>query len=81
MYCHGCEFLQSIGIEYGLMCEVPTNANSWDDLNNNQKRQLVNSFYPKIIDFAMETKQLIEEGIVKVLRYDEKNLKYAIIDE
>ncbi len=63
------------------MCEVPSNANSWDDLNNGQKKQLVNSFYPRIIDFAIETKQLIEGGIIKIIRYDEKNLKYIITKE
>lgn len=81
MYCHGCEFLQDLGLEYGLMCEVPANANSWDDLNNAQKRLLVSSFYPRIIDFAIETRRVIEEGIIKVLRYDEGNCKYIIIDE
>ncbi len=81
MYCHGCGFLQHLGLEYGLMCEVPPNANSWDDLNNDQKKQLVNSFYPRIIGFAIETKQLIEDGIIKIIRYDKKNLKYIIIKE
>ncbi|WP_053957471.1 hypothetical protein [Inediibacterium massiliense] len=81
MYCHGCAFFQDLGIQYGLMCEVPTDVNSWDDLNTNQKRLLVNSFYPGINDFAIEIRKLIENGTIKILRYDERNLKYIVIDE
>ncbi|WBW99488.1 hypothetical protein [Oceanirhabdus sp. W0125-5] len=81
MYCHGCDFLFDLGLEYGLRCEVPPKANSWDDLSSEQKRELVNSFYPRINDFAIEVRQWLENGTVKVLGYDKGNLKYIVEDE
>jgi len=81
MYCHGCDFLFDLGLEYGLTCEVPPKANSWDDFNSEQKRELVNSFYPRINDFAIEVRQWLENGTIKVFGYDEGNLKYIVVDE
>ena len=51
MYCNGYYFLQDIGLGYGLACEVPLNsgANTWEELDEQDRIELVNTFYPRII--------------------------------
>jgi hypothetical protein len=51
LYCKGYNFLQDLGLGYGLMVEVPPSKYSkdnWDDLKEEEKQELLNSFYPEI---------------------------------
>lgn len=49
MYCDGYYFFEDLGLGYGLSCEVPLKyANTWEELSEKQKSDIVNSFYPQI---------------------------------
>jgi hypothetical protein len=51
LYCHGYTFLDDLGLGYGLMCEVPPSkltADSWDELKEKEKNELLSSFFPNI---------------------------------
>lgn len=80
MYCHGCDFLQKLGLEYGLSCVVPPSANDWDDLNEVQKEELVDSFYPRICDYVVEVKKWLISNTVQMKGYDERKLRYIVVD-
>lgn len=51
MYCHGYYFFQDLGLGYGLACEVPPskyNTDNWNELNEKEKNEIINSFFPQI---------------------------------
>lgn len=49
MYCNGYYFFEDLGLGYGLSCEVPLKyANSWEELNQEQKKEILNGFYPQV---------------------------------
>ena len=51
LYCKGYNFLQDLGLGFGLMVEVPSSKYSkdnWDDLRDDEKKELLNSFSPQI---------------------------------
>ena len=51
LYCRGYYFLQDLGLGYGLMVVVPPpkySKDNWNDLMEEEKRDLLNSFSPKI---------------------------------
>ena len=51
LYCRGYYFLQDLGLGYGLMVVVPPpkySKDNWNDLMEEEKRDLSNSFSPKI---------------------------------
>ncbi len=49
MYCKGYDFLRKVGLNYGLSVAFPPpNYNSWDDLSDQKKTRLIESFYPEI---------------------------------
>lgn len=80
LYCHGCYFLNDLGLVYGLACEVPPSANTWDDLGKSRQRELVESFYPKIIEVAKQVMDWFQNDIVRIVEYNERDLKYHVID-
>ena len=73
MYCNGYYFLQDIGLGYGLACEVPLNSgvNSWEELDEKGKIELVNSFYPQIIGHIERVLEWIEDK--KIILTGKKN--------
>jgi hypothetical protein len=59
MYCKGYNFFDNLGLGYGLRIEVPGVNNyqeTWDDLNEEEQTNLINSFYP---DLDTEIKKVI----------------------
>lgn len=60
LYCKGYNFLDNLGLGYGLAIEVPrvenTSADTWDELSQEQQRNLLDSFYP---DIEIEIKKVI----------------------
>lgn len=51
MYCHGYSFFEDLGLGYGLTCEVPPinyKAEMWDDLTEQAKNHIIDSFFPQI---------------------------------
>lgn len=59
MYCDGYDFLDNLGLGYGLAITVPPsnyNTGTWDKLETHEQKNLIESFYPDIIN---ETKKVI----------------------
>lgn len=49
LYCDGYYFFEDLGLGYGLACEVPLKyANTWEELSEEQKSEIINSFYPQL---------------------------------
>lgn len=51
MYCDGYNFLDNLGLGYGLAIAVPPNdytADSWDKLQPNEQKIIIGSFYPEV---------------------------------
>lgn len=51
MYCDGYHFFEDLGLGYGLTCEVPPNkyrAETWDELNEREKDEIIDSFFPQV---------------------------------
>ena len=73
MYCDGYYFLHDLGLGYGLACEVPLNsgANSWEELNDNEKNELINGFYPHIIGHIEKVLEWIDNN--KIILTGKKN--------
>jgi len=73
MYCDGYYFLQDIGLGFGLACEVPLNpgANSWEELDDEGRIELVNSFYPQIIGHIEKVLKWFEDK--KIILTGKKN--------
>lgn len=73
LYCKGYQFFDNLGLGYGLSVEIPSVKNSlaenWDELNNNEQNNLLNSFYPKLeteikkVISWLDAKKLILKGV------------------
>lgn len=71
LYCKGYDFLQDLGLGFGLMIEVPPpkySKDNWDNLKGDEKKDLLSSFSPeideaiqKVIDWLMN-KRIILTG-------------------
>jgi hypothetical protein len=72
LYCKGYNFFDNLGLGYGLRVEVPGINNyeeTWDDLNEAEQANLLNSFYPDLeteinkVIFWLDTGKIILTGI------------------
>ena len=58
-YCDGYDFLDILGLKYGLFIVVPPDSykvETWCQLSENEKKEYINSFYPEI---AHEAKKVL----------------------
>lgn len=72
LYCKGYNFFQDLGIGIGLAVEVPrvnnTTADTWDELTNEQQKELLDSFSPELeecieqVIYCLETKKIVLTG-------------------
>jgi len=71
MYCDGYDFLDNLGLGYGLAITVPPsnyNAGTWDKLETHEQKELIESFYPDVVNEAkkvirwLDTKKIILTG-------------------
>lgn len=64
LYCHGYYFLDKLGLRYGLTCAVPPirhyREDSWEDLSDRDRKELVDGFYPEIIKDIQDVIALIQ---------------------
>jgi hypothetical protein len=81
LYCKGYNFLDNLGLGYGLAVEVPySQADSWNKLTLQQQQNLINSFYP---DIEYEIKKVIgwlETGKVVLTGVQDEYNHYQYID-
>jgi hypothetical protein len=66
LYCRGYEFLNDLGLGYGLNVEVPPSPNykvdTWEELSDSEKKELIASFYPQLELDIKRTIEWIENG-------------------
>jgi hypothetical protein len=68
LYCRGYYFLEDLGLGIGLFIEVPNKygVEYYHELNDSQKKELVNSVYPSAKEIAIELKNWILKGDLKL---------------
>jgi hypothetical protein len=63
LYCDGYYFLFDLGLGYGLACEVPIKyADTWEELSDEQRRRIIDGFYPHIISDVQRALEWLETG-------------------
>jgi len=66
LYCRGYTFLNDLGLGYGLTVEVPPSGNykaeSWEEMPEKEKSELLDSFYPQLDLDIKRTIDWIEKG-------------------
>lgn len=68
LYCKGYYFLEDLGLGIGLQIELPSNTGEeyYHDLNDKQKKELADRVYPIAKELAMELKNWILNGELKL---------------
>lgn len=83
LYCKGYYFLEDLGLGIGLFIEVPNKygVEYYHELNERQKKELVNSVYPSAKELAIELKNWILKGDLKLTGERESELnRWQYID-
>jgi len=83
LYCRGYYFLEDLGLGIGLFIEVPNKYGFeyYHELNEKQKKELVNSVYPSAKKLAIELKKWILKGDLKLTGERESELnRWQFID-
>jgi hypothetical protein len=80
LYCKGYDFLDDLGLGYGLAVEVPTQANSWGELTAEQQQNLLDSFYPEIEYEIKKAISWLEIDRVTLTGYKDEYNHYEYID-
>ncbi len=83
LYCKGYYFLEDLGLEIGLFIEVPNKygVEYYHELNDKQKKELLNSVYPAAKELATELKNWILKGELKLTGEREPELnRWQYID-
>jgi hypothetical protein len=68
LYCKGYNFLQDLGIGFGLTVSAPEPADFWEELSAEQQKEMLESFSPKLekcieqVIYWLETKSVILTG-------------------
>lgn len=66
LYCRGYDFLNDLGLGYGLTVEVPSSSNykaeTWEGMSEPEKKVLLESFYPQLQSDIERTISWIEKG-------------------
>jgi len=78
LYCHGYNFMDNLGVGFGLKIVYPPSnysANTFEELSEQEQKDLINSFYPsiepeidKVIDW-IETRTLVLSGEKDEMNY------------
>ena len=68
LYCKGYYFLEDLGLGIGLFVEVPHKygVDYFHELNEKQKKEIVDSVYPSAKELAIELKHWILKGDLKL---------------
>lgn len=65
LYCDGYDFLDNLGVGYGLAVMVPRQkfkGETWQDLTSQDQQELVNEFYPDVADEAQKVLSWLDSG-------------------
>jgi|GEM_PF-384651 len=83
LYCKGYYFLEDLGLGIGLFVEVPNKygVEYYHELNEKQKKKIVDSVYPSAQELAIELKKWILSGDLKLTGEKESELnRWQYID-
>lgn len=83
LYCKGYDFLQELGLGYGLAVVVPPQhfkAETWEKLMLKEKKQLLDSFYPQLETELKKTIYWIEQEMITFTGKTDENGFYIYKD-
>ncbi|NLE04592.1 MAG: hypothetical protein GX638_07305 [Crenarchaeota archaeon] len=85
LYSHGYTFLKDLGLGYGLSCEVPIadnySAQTWENLTENEQKEMLDSFYPEIERDLNRTIKWITDGKIIITGKQHKSGDWEFIDK
>lgn len=85
LYCDGYYFLQDLGLGIGLQIDFPPSefgVDYYHELNENQKKQLIDSVYPAAKELAEELKDwIINKELVLTGELDDDFNRWQFIDK
>lgn len=73
MYCDGYNFLDNIGLGYGLHVAVPPSnlgADTWQELKSQEQLKLINSFYPAVAEDAQRILLWLDTGKIILMDHN-----------
>jgi len=73
MYCDGYDFLDNLGLGYGLAVTFPPseyNADSWDQLESPEQKRLIDGFYPVVREEAEKVINWLNTGKIVLTGHD-----------
>lgn len=73
MYCRGYDFLQKIGLSFGLPIEDPSR---WEKLSPDEQHTLIESFYPAIKEDAHRVLACLNTQKITITGWDDFGLNY-----
>ncbi|WP_207534882.1 hypothetical protein [Desertivirga arenae] len=87
LYWSGYNFLQLLGLKYGLSVSCPAAGNYqklWEEISREEQEELLNELYPEIVQDAQQVISWIEDGKVVIKetvdergRFDYEDLRSA----
>ena len=82
LYCKGYQFLDNLGIGFGLVIIAPyPYASNWEDLSENEQQDLIISFYPQLdIELHKVINWINSEKIVVTGLRSQHNNYFEFID-
>ena len=84
LYCRGYSFLQDLGLGIGLEVEVPrvndSTAGSWEELSAEQKKNLLDSFSPKLEECIEQVIYWLKEKKIILTGEQDDNGHYVYND-
>jgi len=83
LYCQGYDFMDNLAFGYGLTLDCPYSSygvDSFEELTNEQKDRLVNSFYPDIQKELTKVLSWIDSGLVVLTGEQDEYNRFKFID-
>ena len=83
LYFHGYGFMDNLGLGYGLTLDCPYSSygvDSFEELTNEQKDKLVNSFYPEIQTEIKKVLYWIDSGLIVLTGEQDEYNRFKYID-
>jgi len=81
LYCSGYNFLDNLGIGYGLKLVVPYefDADEWEEIEEEKRKAIIDGFYPKLAEEADKVISWIKHEKVQLSgKVDERERKLYI---
>lgn len=73
LYCEGYNFLNDLGLGYGLCIVSPPNkysSENWEQLKKKEQENLVNNLYPDVADEAKKVLNWLDHNKIKITGHD-----------